>query len=347
MNIKVLIKDGMSVVSIDSLSFNSNPFILGKYLPYESIHNEYKEFRLELSYEYTYCYKELYENDNLLHNYFLDILKKFVEKYIYKYTCSFVHSHIQGKLFFGISDSGEIIGVPMKRDDKVFFEDIIRQELDTFIEDYSVNIDFIEINIDSFSNFFYYTSKEFLKRKEEELDKYLEYIIDFETKKKEYITRLESYRKSINRVLNDVNIRSEFEGFLKENDVYEVFKEELKGKYNFNFSNEDIKEYKNKNYNIVYWMAIFRDLKSTETIRDLKPKWDYTYKLIDPHFQLLQEFKPILPDLIDRGYGMYVIKITFPIDVNNKASIKYKDDNHTHLYRGLSPMGDPCCHCFC
>lgn len=349
--------------------------ILGRSFPPESLDLEYKEFRLGLTYDSTKDYKEMYEDSEKLNVYFKDLLVSFTEKYICKYTCSFYNSRRNGKLFIGVSDLGEILGVPIldkdisnirnKVWDKIIQElneTIVFESNDKIIQESSdknltkildnIKVEFIKIDNNDFITHCYPSSEDFIESQiklSEEHNKNKKKYVD---KKKIFIDFIDKYRKSLNVIMTDPDLRKSFEDFLKMMTVYDYFEKYLFYNPKLEFSSETIKIHKHDPHSIIFWCAIFRDFITDIAIRYIRPLADYSYREIDPYFTILQDFRPCVSSLVDRGFNLYIIKISFnfsEIDPKEK-DISYKVENETGFevrspYRTKSEEGDPCCKC--
>lgn len=378
--------------------------ILGCSFPPESLDFEYKEFRLGLTYDSTKDYKEIYDDSKELNIYFKDLLISFVEKYICKYTCSFYNSRRNGKLFIGVSDLGEILGVPILDKDisgisgirDRFWSNIISELGDKIIGGTggktgsgsgtggktgggtggktggktgggteggtegglpkklldNINVEFKKIDTNDFITHCYPKSEDFIETQIKLSEEYTKNKNKYLEKKKIFIDFIDKYRKSLNVILTNPDLRKTFVEFLKMMMVYNYFEKYLFYNPKLEFSSETIKIHKHNPLSIIFWCAIFRDFITDIAIKYIRPIVDYSYREIDPYFTILQEFRPCVSSLVDRGFNLYIIKISFNfsgIDPKEK-DISYKFESETGCeirspIRTNSEDGDPCCVC--
>lgn len=331
--------------------------ILGDSLSSESLDREYKEFRLGLVYENGKDYREFYENKQYLNLLFQDILFESLNKYISKYTCSFHNSRIDGKLYFGVSDEGEIIGVPLINSEisdirqriwirivTLIRDTIICNSFEKIVE--KIEVVFNKIDPKGYIMYCYPSTKAFIESRQVESDNYIQIKSEYSRRKKIFIDFLEKNRRSLNIILSETSTRISFIEFLRCIGVYRIFQEELVTKSNYNFSSPEIKILKKNPNSIIFWCALYRDFVTDIAIKYLRPIWDYSVRPVDPYFQLLQEFKPCVQGLMENGFGLYVIEIQFNFKGVKMMDpdLSYQNDGEIRSpFRTTSEQGEPCC----
>lgn len=332
--------------------------ILGQFLGEETREVEYKEFKLQLCHNSNVNYKELFYDHKKLIDMFQRIMNSNIEKYIPKYACSFFNSSITGLLRFGISDMGEVIGVPILRyNTEVYFrylKYLIKHHISTKccynidLEEILENIDlkFHRINTEDSTFNTYPNSEEYIDQKIRENYHY-NIIRDRYIKEKRYfIYMIERYRRPINVIINELDIRDDFRKYLMYHGVFRKYEKELNDKNTIVFPERSIKVLKHDSENLVHWITRYRDDKSDEIIRELRPKWNYKVRPVDPYYNILQDFKPMVDVLLKRGFDMYVIEISFDFSDRNSylEDIGHLCDNEVRYpKRTIDDLGVPCC----
>lgn len=322
----------------------------------ESLEHEYKEFRIPLIFDNCVDYKSIYCNDQNLRFRIEETLVEYINKYTAKYTCSFHNTRLNGTLSIGITDQGEIIGVPLLESEvptirqqiwskivSEIHENIIggKESLTTLVD-----LQFIPVEPKDFIFFCYPNVKEFIQDQQNQMDTYIQKEQLFQIRKRSYITVLERYRISLNDILNTPELLHDLRYFTKKLGIYDLIKSEF-GKGFYSYANHDIKHLKYDPYSIICWCAIFRDFMTDIALKILRPEWDYSIRPVHPYFQLLREFRPMIPDLVDRGFKIYVIRIKFNFEKIHKLNpdLSYKKNGEIRSpYRTYSDKKEPCCY---
>lgn len=330
-------------------------YILGQNIGPEKIEHEYKEFRFSINSLYhedklnpEYVFK------NCIDNIISDTMCKMLEKYTSKYISAFYNSEIEnGTISFGVSDSGEVLGIPIQMNGKDTISKIsnyIRKIIDKhiFVKSLSgvnihnkISIDFVPVDIDRYSQFTYLIYEDFMNLMKKNHQEYINKKNEFDMKKEKYIDELTNYRRSISIIINDPTIRSEFISYMKYHQKYYDFYHILKLDH-IDIKSEDIIKYKNDDTRLEYYFTRFRDSCTDICIKN-KPIWDYKIKPCEPYYNLMMEYKPMisyLNDNYDKNYKFFVIKIS--INLYREPVKLYIDD--VIYERCYHPNNsDPCC----
>lgn len=333
--------------------------ILGSILEPESVCTEYKEFRLELSYSFEERSEPecLFYDDTRMEQMFTDILHKNIKKYTGKYSTAFYNSDMAGSVKIGVTDLGEIIGVPIRKEklssilqsvNSIFKNELINNVVPYVGLENHAKIVFHEIDP---QNLMYYsspTTRDYLEAREKALTDFEMYKKDYSQAKKRFVETLSRYRQGLNVIINDLYIRGEFKNFLKENNAFHMFEQILDDANSICFADAEVKIKKHDKNELIYWLALFRDICTDNIVKNLRPIWNSNFKKVDPYYGLLQEFRPLISELLYRGYSMYIIEMVFPYLTNKKIkSLRYYDYNNPDelrkCFRGCNLKGFPCC----
>lgn len=318
---------------------------------------EFKEFRLRLTYDSSINYKDLYENTEKLKYLFDGIMEINMKKYVPKYTCAFFNSRLDGILRFGVSDIGEIIGVPIKKNEiRKYIERIkyyISREITQNVNNNSsinlinhIGVSFIPINTDDHVFDTYPKSEDYINDKTKERQNYITMYNTYRASKILYIKEVEKHRRSINIIINDPEIREDFRNYLKYHGQYHNFESLIGGSDEIILPDSSIKILKHDTKTLTHWITRYRDDKTDHIIKNLRPTWNYSVRPVNPHFSILQEFRPMVSTLTERNFGMYIIDIYFNFsEISSKTnSIYYYVDGEVRSpWRTYSSCGEPCC----
>jgi hypothetical protein len=321
-------------------------FIIGQILSPESLETEYKEFRLEMSSESPTMTKTIFHDTTILKSMFLNVIEKSMRKYIAKYACAFFNTGIDGKILFGVSDNSEVVGLPImasELDSTLSMIDfVIKEELDPIDPNLKEKIIVKSYKIDTIDQTYvtYQGHKDYIRIKYEEHQKHLDLYEKYIGLKKIFMECIERYRRPIKVIINDPEIRLEFIEYLKFHDKYHLFRSELESGSDIPIS--DIKVLKHDDTTIVYWITNFRDIRSEEIIKTMRPLWTFESRPVDPYYCILQDFKPMIDSLVEKNFYMYIIEINFKFKNLLPLFPCYTSDQRCPI-RSISSIGDPCC----
>lgn len=301
--------------------------ILGTNFGKETLDKEFKEFRFEMLFDSVTDYEKLYKNPGKLRSMITNTIETHSLKYTEKYIQAFNNSNIQGSLYYGISDEGEIIGYPIHQYYLFWTMNLFKS-----YENHNVSVLFYKIEIDKYRHYFYPKADEFIEQMDLLKKEYDDYVKDFNERKDKFIQEIDAVRLSINDLINSGD-RLGFVTYLKENNVEHLLSKSVLTIY----PDHVIKTEKKNSDNILYWATKYRD-HLLDSIVETKPKWDYSRKKIDPYFKIMLEFKPMHDYLSANGYDFYVIEVRV-----NPSYKKMLTTDGKIIERGLSPQGEPCC----
>lgn len=309
---------------------------IGTFLEPENLNTEYKEFRYNIK---DYLGKmKIHDTKHYNWKKILPTTKKVIYKYfdIYfpKYLTSFANTNIEnGELYFGVSDSGEVLGIPF--DNKIITKDKIIKKIhkkirstiskflnetlitkseiekivDTFIK--NTNIEIIELSLDE--NLFDDNLDELINEYSNEYETYLTHESEYVSEKKSWIDKICYYKKSINTMINQSDIRKELIEFIKDDELVDIMIREkligiLETQKVIEFIDGQIMDEKNDHDKLAYWITKFRDHKVTEFVK-IRPKYHNLIKPDLPYLRIVREFRPIIKQMMNCGIPMVLIKI--------------------------------------
>ena len=318
--------------------------LLGDYNEPEKLENENKAFHLsyyslsgideDQIFDLVTTGKWIPEFSEIVENNLLE----FIYNIIPKYAACFTNANINGILKIGIDDSCEITGIPILGNipKTKIKSTIIKTLSENIVSSYGNNCDNLFKNIkieyiplitdpsiltDDAANFFNKLSKE-LVTYNDKMDKYLNEHALFLVKHRQYTQKLEL-------MLNKTKYRKELIEFI------ELKSKKYKHLINLLESDDLIKLKKDDIYNdrenknkIFYWIAKFRDLKTTSICKN---------KPVKPAHPSIYHFRQIVSNLPAMRYKFiknnpqikyYIIKLTFNVS-NINDSLEFKDKYNT------------------
>lgn len=212
---------------------------IGCYISSESLIDEFKEFRFtDRAISNALC-----RSDFSLNNLKMFVimcqegLEFYINKYFHKYLISFANSNIlQGHLHLGISDYGEIIGIPVATEliqnnyeyirlmiikafekEMIFIDDLISSdEFNHIILEIKskISIDIVPVDVTEIDTFGYNLTSYMKERQKEH---YL-YCIAEQKYREDHIkmmNKIKYYKKPINNMINDPFIRDDLKQYIK------------------------------------------------------------------------------------------------------------------------------------
>lgn len=251
----------------------------------ETLDTEYKEFSLKVDPLNYYSESEMEgilktgRLDNVFNKMVVENLQNFI-KYVPKYVSSFANSKEckAGKLFFGISDSGEVTGIPFlgflnKKFIKKELKKVLKKNVITTYKTKNYIMENIDFHIHKVNINPYIVScnlKEKLNKKQE---KYLyskqiheEYIQKWNT----WYMELSKYSTKLKDLFENKETFVQLVEHIKEKDESKLFV--LSQYEELDEMIENITRYKNSNDKLVYWLCSFRDRYLDEIVSRKPPK---------------------------------------------------------------------------
>jgi hypothetical protein len=275
---------------------------IGEFLGNESIELEFKEFCLKYFPEDTFTQDEIHQiisgNWNpKLNSLIIKNLNIYIESYIPECVSSFINSGIDGQIYIGCNDNGEVSGIPFYgKDEKAVnkfqtaMKNKIKKELELKI--YSSNDErnilikdgiHIEIEriiidkclIEDEAKLFlqrYYHRKNAQKKS---MDLYI-------FKKERWMEKVKKYSSKLEVILNTPELRYEIANFINENGiiykndtkrVYNVIEKLSSDKYIHPFLGLAIQEARDNELveTLEFWISYFKDTK-LDRLMEVRPK---------------------------------------------------------------------------
>jgi hypothetical protein len=258
------------------------------------------------------------------------ILQSYFYKYFPKYISSFNNSNINGQLCIGISNNGNLIGVPHNNLNKTIIlqmlfkcEHLLNINKSVFnkLMDY-IDIQIIELTLNSEILLTKQNeSYEFINNSNKK--SYLEQIkySDKMNEKAKHITHINKYRCKIEKVVTDLQLKKECKQFIAMhcNDKIEIDRLQLEmdtiDPY-FELTIDRIKQYKYTKSHVIYWITTFRDFYTDYYSRklSLQKKKTFNKKILNnnPYIKVFKDMKKLIPLIIsdnNKSLKSYVIII--------------------------------------
>lgn len=247
-------------------------YILGKYINCEeTLSIEFKEWCFKLSPSLYLSNDEIIEClngkwcDNL-DKLSLDNLELYIKYYLPKYISCFVNSNIDGNLYFGINDDGEISGIPLRDEiDKSYIKKLlggIKYYLSDNI-DLSEIIDIKIIKIEKKDEYLDDEIEELILEYKEHLNKYNKEMSDYIINKKKWIERIEGHSTKMYEYANNKYFRNLLLKYLMRNNKsnkLEMLIKLVKSDKEIDIPMiEEFIERKHNKEDIIYWLTEFKD----------------------------------------------------------------------------------------
>ena len=331
---------------------------LGDYKNVEDLREEYKEFCLKLCPSLILSQNEiktiLIGNvwNKKLTPFIFKNLNIYIQYYMPKYITSYLNSQINGRLTIGISDDGEITGIPLDR--KLTINDIykmIHRNIYDLIDLPQTSIDIIiknnlSINVIKLKKNKHYLNKiNLIKQVNEYLidfNKYQSEMKVYNAVKKIWLKQLRD-RRSLKSVINLEEPKKQFIEYLEVLNKMSLA-QLLKDTSHFEIPHYEIlQKLKKDNTNIYYWLMIFKDIiqKKYAKNKPIKPQFNNYHKLQ----RLLIKISNLNGNLIEnKTINFYLIEIK----INGKkysGNIKFRyPKSKEWLYKRREIYNDiPCC----
>ena len=306
----------------------------------ETISTELKEFVIsdiipfikQEDYEKFILSGKMYSNKQVLKSLEIDFIK-----YIPKYLSSWNHMDLNldyGKMFFGIKDNGDIVGIPFNG---ILTVDMVKTQIFK-----TKKLIKTESNLDKLFNSIKISVDEINPPEIDILKKYNDLVCKYDKSIKKHKSDVSSYLKwheDITRwrcklidILNNEYKRDIFLNWLRKNCVLKLEQkkiivkqvEEWKHTGNFNVSCKDVKK---DNTTLIHWLCLFKDIysaveESKPIIRTIKKiNWKALYHY--PYYMNYHIGKH------NPGVRFYIIKCELP---NLKKAVMVKKDRTTIQY---------------
>jgi len=318
----------------------------------ETLEIELKEFMLKLDPNMYFDEKEIYNiiTTGNLSNYIdrfnsmiLDNLNHYFKYYIPRYISIFGTSQIKNaELYIGISDIGEITGIP-------FFGNLPKWYIESFlssikpfilIDDHSISVDEIIsqieielINVDKDISYLDDSIEAIIADFIEKKNKYEKEYFENLTLRRKWKEEMDYYTTKIGDYFTKREYRDGVAEFIKkdtEAEKYKHFIELLESDKEIeidDFSNISIRKL-NKN-DIVHWITEFKD-KMVDKIKDRKPNkipyFNFSYNIYSTQLSLLSNLRYKFCNN-NKNLNYYLIKIKIPTKVSEHIYFKTNESD--------------------
>jgi len=376
------------------MEHNKKKYQLGQKMDTEeTLEIEYKEFCLKKSVHVIYSefiLKEIIETSFIpksLYNLFEENLKIYFYHYLPKYITMFSNTMNlnYGKLYFGISDNGEITGIPFLKGKMGYpllenwIQDIFKKFIFFYMKPkkmdqhnknydkkiyYNLSDEILTIYLKEFKIIIHPLETNYLIKNKEEFEFPLEHYlkcIDQERKqitffknqytltKKEWIKKIEHYKRKIVILVNDFSVRNDMYHWAIKNgcNSKDVFDFLLSKKLINDLTTEQIIQNKNNPNSYIYWILEYRDSKINEIIEQ-KPTFNY-YHYKYHYYSILNKLKDFRYtwNIHNKNLKYYIIEFQIPayetlIKLFDIEQISvFMNTNLQYLRRGIDNHGEP------
>ena len=277
-------------------------------------------------------------NESIINN-----IKSMISLYLPKYTCAFLSTNMKSdaKLYFGIDDIGNIIGIPYQGEINISeLKDHMKTVLNDNIKT-SLNLDeLVDIEVIKVDN---NLKNEKIKSFHPDLQDYFKYNDTYNILKNKYRRKRQvwenlsiRYNNKICELVNNPDMRYELIKFIEYHDFNNCVIKLLKSNWKLKpFSFEDISNNKNDKHSIFYWVTHWKDTMLA-FIKTIKPKFNYKFPTNIFPSTIIMLIKPMLAYWFKSNPNMnlYLLKFTFKLskrlkDIvpcpHNKLVLQYKN----------------------
>ena len=285
-------------------------------------------------------------------------LIKYLEIYIPKYTCAFMHplsNVLSSELYIGVDDFGNIIGIPYSNKlDLSFIEDTLSRILSSSLIEIDTEINLMDyisyevIPISYNDNYDYDIWSEYLELKTDYISKMKKNRED----KKKWTNKLHTYTRKLVELVNDRECRDNMIEYIINNyqdyvdnieDVTPLIELLQSDNYiNTNYEGRIIRILKTEPTNIIFWLTKWKDY-IIDIHRETKPK-SFTLSRVDP-ISYICNLEQMIPYWfqINENMKLCILKINF-IKPDIEINISYKDllGESKSCFRSECDSG-PCC----
>lgn len=345
----------------DNTNINQSLLYVGQIIGNETLTTEFKEFRFRDLNISTKDATNIIINEqwHLVATYTMGNLKKYFDKYILKYLTCFGNSEIDfGEFYIGISDNGEVIGIPIESRDHIpIIRDMIYDKIKIFLESHKnaeniingISVEIIELEYDETLIDNTYSIETQINMFNEKIKHYNEIDRKYCDEKKIWLENLFFAKRAINIFANLQKIRYELVQFVNSECNDDVLKKSLIDRFNnpepFSYEFGEIPLKKTDINDPAYWLIRYRD-QLCENIMIQKPVYHKLIKPVDPYVTIIRDYRSLLGK-IGPVSPMIVIKIKFPgaksIKMWEKMYYVDKLGKEKSPYRTIDSKGEPCC----
>lgn len=354
------------------MSYDS--IVIGDYFGQETEIIEFKEFRFNnfLS-KFGNSEDQIrsnIENNNwdFLLNLSQCVMQTYIKKYIPKYMVTFANTESidYGNLYIGVTDYGEITGIPipttLAENNYSIIREMIKQSMEKTLTDAltddvndevkerikdntRIEIQRLQYNPDFLED----TYDEMLNIYQQNNETYHQIQQDYMFRYSIWGERLKRYTQALNIFANITEIRQEIMNFInehepnKKDDLITILLDPTLILYKIG----EVSIRKLDKTDITYWITEFRDI-IYDTIMLEKPDRQKLSKPDKPYYSLLRDYTPLLKKMVDSDVCIVLIKITFPgnlvIQLNEKL-VYMNGLKSISPFRSMDSNNGPCCIC--
>ena len=325
---------------------------------FEDVENqvlEFKEFYLKLHPDTYLDDNEIYEIikygkwHDRLNTIILDNIFYYLKIYIPKYLSCYFNSKNNGKLIIGISDFGEITGIPFNGNlDIQIIKQYISSNISNYIDginDITTSLNIKLINLDIIIELLEDPIDERIKVMHEKFELYKKKLDFYKDAKRKWIKEMSKYCVKIHTIINNPQLRKELIQYIKDNEGDISIIQQLE-------KNEEIPVILNEDFyinmkdktNIIFWATTFKD-HYIDTFQTVRPEKDILPSLINSSI-ILSKISDMRYKFLksNRNLKYYLITIDI-LGKNNKNDVYFRLPNSNVWYyrkRITSEYGPGC-----
>ena len=333
---------------------------LGGYLGKEDLSTEFKEVCSKISTDLYLTFEEAEEIldkkiwNNKLNGIINDNIEIYIKNIFPKYLSSFCCSKIQGTLYFGVHDYGEITGIPyMGNLELSWIKDKIKETIESNIKSKEPSnlLNYIDIKIEKLEIdpvLLHDEASELYKKYKKDSIKINDIKMEYNSKRVKWLYELSRYSRKLIEVINSTESRKEMIDYIIERkDIFDN-DESMNNIIRLLESDEYIKipefnklqiRKKDKN-DVLYWLVTYKDFY-TDKISKQRPCKPHLVKNFNP-FQIIGKLSP-MREIFSKinGVNYYLVKIIIKGDqINEDIYYKYNKD-WVKKIRLVSDSGNP------
>ncbi len=317
-------------------------WVIGDILDHnESMNIEYKEFCFKENISHYFTKQQISDlcRKSIIPRKFNQIvifnLCKYIDVYIPKYTCCF-HNSVEEDMSFiiGVNDSCEITGIPFNNENLAEYKDVLENHMKKALKKYigeerccqiRLKLDIIKCNSDNTV----LLDDDFLRNQLKEFDNNQNWLQikqrKYNKRRKQWIKSILKYKGKLQMVYEDVELKKEFEEYLKENNRLKQFKEVLDDP-NTIIDVDTLQSEKQNINSFLYWLIRFKDLKVDELML-VKPISPTHPKLSNIEFSSVSHLSELRKGMIENNkkINYYIFKVSFSRINMCNLILKYKD----------------------